>query len=283
MARLSFALRMAKDRWKEERALCPYCESRFSIRLQRKWLLIEARQCTHCGLIYRWPADPAHGARDYYESAYEGQQATDVPERVILDRLVAENFTASPYDKRDRVAFLKRTLGPAGGRSLLDFGCSWGYSVYQYQAAGWRCVGFELDRNWAEFGRSQLRLDIRNDLSELENDRFDLVLADHSLEHLPRPGFALNTWSKMAGKDGAAVIFVPNGSCRAARRRGVDWGPLIGEAHTVAFTMDWFARNLVRHGWNGTFYNSAGTRLPSGEYLTDYGEICVVARRFSLA
>jgi 2-polyprenyl-3-methyl-5-hydroxy-6-metoxy-1,4-benzoquinol methylase len=279
MARLSFAWRMAKERWNDERARCPYCESRFSIRLERKWLLIEARQCTHCGLIYRWPTDPADGALDFYECGYEGQQATDIPGRAVLDQLVARNFASSPYDKRDRIAFLERTVGPAVGRSLLDFGCSWGYSAHQYQAAGWRTAGFEFDRNRAEFGRKQLKLDIRSDLSEFKNDAFDLILADHSLEHVPRPGVTIDTLSKIAGKEGIAAIFVPNGSCVAARRLGVSWGPLIGEAHTVAFTMDWFSRNLPRHRWHAGFYNSAGEKLPKGEYLTDHGEICILARR----
>lgn len=279
MARLSFALRMAKDRWKEERGRCPYCKSRFSVRLQRKWLLIEARQCIYCGLIFRWPTDLAEGALDFYENGYEGQQATDIPSRAKLAELLTTNFSSSQYDKRDRVGFLERTLGPAAGRSLFDFGSSWGYGTYQYRTAGWRPVGFELDRNRAQFGRERLDLDIRNDLSELENDTFDLIVADHSLEHVPRPGDTLDALSEMAGNEGVAAIFVPNGSCVVARRLGTSWGPFIGEAHTVAFTMDWFSRNLPRHRWKAEFYNSAGNKLPEGEYLTDCGEICILARR----
>jgi hypothetical protein len=42
--------------------------------------------------------------------------------------------------------------------------------------------------------------------------------------------------------------------------------------------MDWFARNLTHYRWNAAFYDSDGTPLPLGEYLTDDGEICVVAR-----
>src|SRR5258706_6283379 len=140
MARLAFAWRMLKDRWQDERGLAPYCESRFSMRLQRRHLLIEARKCLHCGLIYRWPTDPAEGVRDFYESAYEGQQATTLPDGFGPDGDPDAEFSPA-HDKKDRIVFLDRTLGPAAGRSLLDFGCSWGYSVRQYQAAGWRASG----------------------------------------------------------------------------------------------------------------------------------------------
>jgi 2-polyprenyl-3-methyl-5-hydroxy-6-metoxy-1,4-benzoquinol methylase len=281
MARLTFALRMMKERWNRERSLCPYCEALFSIRLQRKWMLIEARQCIYCGLIYRWPTDPTDGVRDFYEDGYEGQQATDLPSPSELERMVSQNFASTQFDKHDRGVFLNRTLGAADGRKLLDFGCSWGYSVWQYQAAGYRACGFELDRHRASYGREHLRLDVRSSLEDFRDPRFDIILADHALEHVPRPGVTLDSLAKLAGDASILVVFVPNGSCAAARRLGVSWGPFIGEAHTVAFTMDWFSRNLARHGWNAVLYDSAGMPLPRGEYLTDHDEICVVARRSS--
>jgi hypothetical protein len=141
IARLAFAL----DRLNTEHSLCSYCESRFSIRVQRKWMLIEARQRVHFGRIYRWPTDPVGGARDFYESSYDGQEATDLPDPADLERMTSPNFASTRFDKHSRGAFLNRTLGAAGGRKLLDFGCSWGYSVWQYQAAGYVACGFELD------------------------------------------------------------------------------------------------------------------------------------------
>jgi SAM-dependent methyltransferase len=279
MARLAFAWRMLKDRWREDCGLCPYCQSRFSARLQRKHFLIEARKCLHCGLIYRWPTDPAEGVREFYETAYEGQQATTLPEGPGSDDDPDEFSTA--HDKKDRIAFLERTLGPPAGRTLLDFGCSWGYSVRQYQMAGWRASGFELDRQRAAIGPEKLNVEIRSSLDELKNHRFDVILSDHSFEHVPRPGSTLDAWSTLAAHNGALVLFVPNGSCTAARRLGVQWGPFIGEPHTVAFTNDWFARNLPRHGWRPAFYDSAGFPLGEGEYLTEYEETCVIALRMN--
>src|SRR5215470_900813 len=185
MARFAFAWRMLKDRWRQERGLCPYCQSCFSTRLQRKYFLIEARKCLHCGLIYRWPTDPAEGVQEFYETAYDGQQATTLPGDPRLDDVPSEFSDA--HDKKHRIAFLERTLGPPTGRTLLDFGCSWGYSVRQYQTAGWNASGFELDRRRAAIGPQKLNVEIKSSLDELENRRFDVILSDHSFEHVPRP------------------------------------------------------------------------------------------------
>jgi SAM-dependent methyltransferase len=268
---------MARQRWSSDNALCPYCESRFAEILQRKWLLIEARHCLYCGLIFRWPTDPAEANVKFYETEYDGQQATDIPAAATAAKMAANGFAGTGWDRSERIRFIERALGKPNGRTLLDFGCSWGYATQQYQAAGWAARGFEIDRWRAEFGRVALGLDIRSDLEEYRGQQFDVILADHALEHVPKVGATLTAWMTLAAPHAALVVFVPNGSCRNARRLGVQWGPFIGEAHTIAFTMEWFARNLPRHGYHGEFRRQDGAPLPAGEYLDDCAEICMVA------
>ena len=142
MARLSFAWRMARQRWSSDNARCPYCDSRFADRLQRKWLLIEARRCVYCGLMFRWPTDPAAANVSFYETDYDGQQATDVPDAATAAAMACNGFAGTAWHRGDRVGFIKRALGEPGGRRLLDFGCSWGYATQQYKAAGWMASGY---------------------------------------------------------------------------------------------------------------------------------------------
>lgn len=278
MARLSFAWQMAKRRWSSDSSLCPYCDSRFADRLQRKWVLIEARRCMYCGLIFRWPTDPAEANREFYESNYDGQQATDVPDAVAARKIASDGFRGTPWYRGHRVKFVEQVLGSPGSRTLLDFGCSWGYTTRQYQAAGWTTYGFEIDRRRAEFGREALGLDIKSDLAEYRGRQLDVIIADHSLEHVPRIGVTLNSLLGLAAANAVLIVFVPNGACRDARRLGVGWGPFIGETHTAAFTIDWFKRNLRRHGFHAEFRNPDGAPQRDGEYLDDGSEICMVAR-----
>jgi trans-aconitate methyltransferase len=67
---------------------------------------------------------------------------------------------------------------------------------------------------------------LKSDLDEYRGRQFDLIVADPSLEHVPKVGDTLDAWVKLTARDAALVIFVPNGSCRDARRLGVGGGPV---------------------------------------------------------
>jgi 2-polyprenyl-3-methyl-5-hydroxy-6-metoxy-1,4-benzoquinol methylase len=277
MARIQFALKMALARLRSGRNRCPYCESCLHHRLQRKWLLIEARKCAYCGLIFRYPTDDANETSSFYEDGYSGQQATDLPEGESLAQLLQTNFINSPYDKSHRMKFLKSVRGD--GR-VLDFGCAWGYSLYQLRRSGYEPAGFELARNRAEFGRRHLDVEIHSDWNTLLRDgsgSFDLVYTDHALEHTPNLRQPLEAFARLLKPAGKLVIFVPNGSSLLGRQLGVGWGPFIGESHTIAFTDNWYAENLPRHGF--VIEQLISTTTKGGASLPDGEELVCVARR----
>jgi SAM-dependent methyltransferase len=268
---------MALARLQSGRNRCPYCESCLHYRLQRKWLLIEARKCAYCGLIFRYPTDSANDAGEFYENGYSGQQATDLPDNHALQELLKTNFAGSPYDKSHRVQFIQ-SVKPTG--RILDFGSAWGYSLHQFKQAGYDAVGFELARNRAEFGRNHLNLEVHTDLKTLmEHHRqsFDLVYTDHALEHTTNLRQPLEAFAELLKPSGRLIVFVPNCSSRLGRQLGVGWGPFIGESHTIAFTDRWYAENLPRHGLAvEQLFSTTGNghdSLPDGEEL-----VCIARR-----
>lgn len=276
MARLRFAWDMLWARLRSERLQCPYCRSCLHTRLQRKWLLIEARQCAYCGLIFRYPIDLPQAANDFYENHYQGQQATDLPSTEHLRELLATGFRGSIYDKSHRVALLKRFY--AGGRAL-DFGCSWGYASAQLIAAGFDTIGFELSRSRAAFGREALGIHIESDILRLTEEfagAFSLIYADHVVEHLCDLRSAIDTFSRLLAPNGRLVILVPNGGGQLARQQGVGWGPFLGESHTVALTATWFLANLPLHGFA---IEAVGGSVEKIETIVDAEELVCVARR----
>lgn len=277
MARLGFAVDMLCARWSPQRSLCPYCESRLHRRLQRKRFLIEARKCEFCGLIFRWPCDDPKRTREYYEGAYDGQQATTLPSAEELRALVEHQFRNSAFDRSHRVTFA-RTVVP-GGR-VLDFGCSWGYSLVQWKAAGYDAVGFEWARDRARFGRDRLGLAIHDEFGALEHETpgtFDLVYADHVMEHLTMLRQPLDLFARLLRPGGALLFYVPNGGGMPARRHGTGWRALIGESHTVALTAEWCNRNLPAHGFSAHCFS--GDRISTGSSLIDDEELACLARR----
>jgi SAM-dependent methyltransferase len=281
MARLAFAWRMLRARFAPTRQVCPYCGSRYHELLSRKWLLIQARHCVYCGLIFRYPTDDPQQARRFYEQEYAEPTIVDLPDRAALDQMKESKFHGSIFDKAARLRVVAG-LVPAGSR-LLDFGSSWGYGVAQFCWAGFDAVGFEPGAGRAAYGRDHLAVAIETDWQALVQRSacgFDLICADHALEHLDRPRAYLDDWARLLRPSGKVLIFVPNGGGASARRLGVRWGPFIGESHTAAYTAAWFRNNLPNHGLRVHFTGSAADHA---EHSPDGDELVCVAGKVSAA
>jgi 2-polyprenyl-3-methyl-5-hydroxy-6-metoxy-1,4-benzoquinol methylase len=205
---------------------------------------------------------------------------TDHPSPETLCGLVSSQFKGSEFDKQNRVALITRVQPKA---RVLDWGCSWGYGTYQFKQAGYEMVGFELARNHARFAREQLGLDVRSDLSELNGEEgcFDLIYTEHVLEHTLNLRAVLENFSKWIKPGGRLIGLVPNGAGILARKLGVSWRALIGEAHPLALTREWFQRNLPDHGFSKLEFYSAhfNARQFSSQNLDDE-ELLVIAEAF---
>lgn len=247
------------------------------VRLQRKKLLIEARKCHYCQLIFRWPADDPQTAMRYYEKEYRSGKTTDLPDPEKLAQLRREEYQNSNYDFSAALGLVSQYLSlPA---RVLDFGASWGYVGDQFRRAGYEVECFELSRPRADYGRRQLQLTIHGSWPELLQSplpRFDLVFASHVLEHLYDLWSTLERFASALKPGGLLFIDVPNGGGRHARRTGV--ASFIGEPHTIAFTSAWLRQNLPTHGFAIVDMFSAETEGKDFQCQGD-GLVCVARRK----
>lgn len=219
-------------------------------------------------------------SKRYYGTVYKEQQVTDVPDDGSLSELMHSGFVGTGFDKRNRVMFIERA-GAGTGR-LLDYGCSWGYSTYQYIAAGHDAVGFEISEARAAVGRCKLGLEVRSNWKDIERDEpFDLIVCDHSIEHVPNLKACIARLNAVLKPGGDLFVFAPNCSGILARRLGTDWGPFIGESHTLALTIEWFIRNLPSNGFKPRFYHQNGSPILDPGFLVDDEELVLVARKNS--
>jgi len=226
---------------------CPYCDNAASELVGREKLILALRRCTGCGLLFRTPKDEPAAARKYYETRYNtaATPATDLPTMEVLAAAKASKFKGSRWDFTEKVDFVKGF----GGKTLLEFGCSWGYTLAQFREAGYDVTGFEYSRPRASFGREHLGLDILEEYAQIDavpDNSFDVIFTNHVLEHLPDLKVAFRLFARLLAPGGTLVIVVPNGSGPTAVELGA---AMISQEHVTSLTAEFFDRNVADYGF----------------------------------
>jgi hypothetical protein len=203
------------------------------------------RKCHECFLIYRWPKQSALFNSIFYHREYSRvhhSAATDFPSSEELGVLKARNFRGTARDFSDYIE-LFRMLGV---ERVLDFGCSWGYGVFQLRQAGFDAVGYEVSAPRAQFGRHALQVPIFGSETQLlqNGSSFDLIFSSHVFEHLPTPNLAWDFFSKVSRSRTFYTIEVPNCGGDSAHRLGLSWGPFSSAIHPLSFTGAYFRKKL---------------------------------------
>jgi len=100
------------------------------------------------------------------------------------------------------------------GDTLLDFGCGGGYLLAELEAADkW---GFDVNPH-ARAQAETLGVHTVEAMAQLPDAKFDVVVSNHALEHVPRPLEALQEICRVLRPGGVCVIVVP---CEQASEQG---------------------------------------------------------------
>ena len=92
---------------------------------------------------------------------------------------------------------------------ILDFGCGKGRFIQLTQEVSKRSVGVELNKVNREY-INDIGIQCVNHLSELNNEKFDLITLNHVFEHLNDPVNILIELKKYLKSDGIIIIEVPH-------------------------------------------------------------------------
>lgn len=283
-SKLSFLGRMVRNRLAGAPRACPYCGETAALELMgRKKLLIEVLRCGKCALIFRYPGDSVRDNFTYYQDEYRAAAVTELPAEHEPEPDADNGCEYSKVDFTPKIEALKALR--SSGR-VLDFGCSWGYTVRQLLDNDFSAVGFEISKSRAAFGRERLGIQIYDTLSALNGDRFDVIFVNHVLEHLPLPKETLQLLARMVADDGLLFIVGPNFT-GASARAGLFW-QWIGQDHPIAPTADFLRRALNDCGFarvvcgSGPFGGELTERLHRGDFDSldsDGDELVVIAWR----
>jgi 2-polyprenyl-3-methyl-5-hydroxy-6-metoxy-1,4-benzoquinol methylase len=261
---------------------CPNCSHTVFDCIDTKYLVTRLYKCKACKLNFRFPVDSKAFLDKFYQSEYQAnysdvsREITDLPDDEELTRLMQNNF----YGKRDYSPFVKALL-KTNSAKILDYGCSWGYSIFQLKQAGYDSEGFEISKARANFGE-KIGIKIHHEQNDIR-DGNDLIMSSHAIEHLPVVSEFIRFAASKLVPDGILMTFCPNGSPEFRNREPhnfhVNWGFLHPNyldvefaAHTfrknpyLILTDDWRYNLEVLEKWDGTS-QIIGQKLDGQELL----------------
>jgi SAM-dependent methyltransferase len=161
--------------------------------------------CEVCGLVRTDPMPTDVELDHYYGAHYRAdyQFVSLKPPKRHLYRSLKDAAR-----RRDRFA---QQLGP--NLRVLDFGSGSGEFLHLMTEAGHACVGIEPGRLYADFARETYGVEVHaKPYGEVNLARggFDLITANHVIEHLRDPSAALEAIAGWLKDDGVAFIAVPD-------------------------------------------------------------------------
>jgi SAM-dependent methyltransferase len=226
------------------------------------------KRCTSCHLVYSPEfVDPDHIYVEGYHSGGVEGFGVDITHPAWGELL--------SFAGERRMDLLDKLVRPPG--RLLDVGCGAGHTLDAAVRRGWEGTGVELVPSAAQFAVSEFGLDVHNSLLEdsgLPPRSFDVVMANHVLEHMEDGTAFLTSIGRWVKPGGYLFIEVPNWNSvdrRGNRDKWFGYRPLEHLAHYSPRTL---AATLKRAGFTpvsvrAPFYEF--DRQTMGQALHDLG------------
>lgn len=176
----------------------------------------------------------------------------------IQDRKQFENI----YQRR--VNLIKSYHKKPG--KVLEIGSSAGLMLFQLKNMGWEVLGVEPSKKAAHFSKKLAIPTLLNTFegAKLPQNTFDVVIINHTLEHLSSPEKVLEKVHKILKSGGLCLIDVPNFGSLSAKIYGSKWPYLLPEEHLWHFTYQALEKLLKKTGFEIIY-----SEMPSG--IWDYG------------
>ena len=213
-------------------------------------------ECSQCGClqILNVPRELAsYYPSDYY--SFEGTSPYDSMRQYLKTRgdryaffgtgLIGKLVCARyPNDMLKRIA-LTRT---ASDSRILDVGCGFGGLVFSLRNLGFKKVLGIDPFVGREFIRDDIRI-MRKTIHDLpDGESFDLILFNHSLEHIPDQLETLSKVSRILADDGVCVVRIPVKTETVWKMYGVDWVQIDAPRHLFIHTVASFRHLTERAG-----------------------------------
>lgn len=167
------------------------------------------------------------------------------------------------------------------GRAL-EIGCSTGIMLSLLQEKGWSVTGVEMSKKAAEIAKKRGINIITKPFEEISvKENFDLVILNHTLEHLKDPVSVLKKISKLLMPGGLLFVDVPNFGGLSAKLQGKNWPLLLPREHRWHFSYKALEILLEKIGFKIIFVDqSSGIWNVDNPLLESFNSLVRFKKRF---
>jgi len=221
------------------------------------------RRCRNvaCGFVWLDPMPlPSEIWKAYihyytHGSDSEGQRSSNLRVRLLtlMKRVYRVALRLTPfYYARRRLAHMYLD-GVRPGR-LLEVGCGSGERLALLRSQGWEVIGQEVDASAAQHARDRHGVEVRVgtlDTIGLSEASFDVVVANHVIEHVPDPVGLLVACNRLLKDGGKLIVVTPNIESYGRRHFGQAWRGLEPPRHLYLFSPRTLLAAAVKAGIAG--------------------------------
>lgn len=224
------------------------------------------RRCGRCGLRRLWPRPGEQVLKRYYSSdyrAYIGRRRS--PAQQAVWDFLRDGASGAPGRGRalaplrpifrllahwafDTNVPLDRDPLPR----ILDVGCGFGDLLLYWQSRGADTLGVDFDQRAVDLAHKLGLQVLAGALEEqdLPPESFDVVVFNHSLEHLPHPVGTLKLAARLLRRGGTVHIAVPNGASAGLVLEKDSWEHLSFPLHFWFFNVETLLQSLKSAGFS---------------------------------
>jgi 2-polyprenyl-3-methyl-5-hydroxy-6-metoxy-1,4-benzoquinol methylase len=190
------------------------------------------RECTLCGCLSEVEV-PADLSRFYPDQYYSMLETRTNALRKLRDRIYLSPLSMLVNWRRRPEFDVIRRCKVTKNHRILDVGSGTGHLLQDLRELGYQAEG--LDPFITRDVRDRFGVRVWRKTIEEISGQYDVVLFQHSLEHMPRQLAVLQAARKLLAPTGVCVISVPVVGW-AWRHYGVNWGQLDAPRHLFLHT-----------------------------------------------
>ncbi len=221
--------------------VCPNCNSHKATKVDQKYFVTRLFKCDHCFLQFRHPLDSQNFNSSFYQEEYSQDDGitTDMPAPDELKQMIEIDFSNSPKNVSTFVKIFSSIVPDIRNAKLVDYGSSWGYMSYQFKKLGMSVQSFEISRPRANYGNTNLNLDIKSNPEELKSGN-DIFFSSHVIEHVPSIPDMVNISKRVLSTGGYFIAECPNGSQGFRDKNPANFSKAWGLVHPSYLSKDFY-------------------------------------------